>query len=366
MDLRWLIFLLLSPAAFGQQPIVNIAGIWEFTFKSFPSATVQIKQTAVQLWGEFMFSGATAPIPFTGTMSTLFNIGVNLRTPDANGGTISYSGGVAADGNLMSGTSTNGNWIAKRLAGFGAPTIIAVTNAASGAVGAVSPGEIISLFANAPTNPIGPAVGVGVQIDPSGKVATAAGGVRLRFLPIDVYAPLTYTGPGQINAVVPYEVAGLSAVDVQVEYLNRPSNTFRLSVAPTAPGIFTANGSGVGQGAILNDDGTANGPIRPQRRGGVAVLYMTGQGQTNPPGVSGRITTVSETSPLTPQPMARVEVRINGQSAPVLFSGEAPGLVSGVMQLNVQIPMTISPGRVPVQAFFSGVPSQEGVTVMVE
>jgi len=229
-----LLILLFCGCAVGQPPLISIAGIWDFTFRS-SSATVQIKQAGSQLSGEFLFAESTIPLPFTGTLSTLFNVSAELTVVNTNGSKTSYSGTVARDGNSMSGTSTNGNWVSRRLPGFGAPRILGVTNAASGKAGSVAPGQIISLFANAPTNPIGTETGVGTQVDASGKVATEAGRVRVRFLPTGVYAPLTYVGAGQINAVVPYEIAGLSATQVQIEYLGRTSNTFPLSVAPTVP-----------------------------------------------------------------------------------------------------------------------------------
>lgn len=138
----------------------------------------------------------------------------------------------------------------------------------------------------------------------------------MHFLPVDAYAPLTFVGAGQINAVVPYDVAGLSSVNVQVQYSGQASDAVDLQVAPTAPGIFTANGSGVGPGAIFNQDGmTVNGPSHPQSRGGYVTVFATGEGQTSPPGVSGAVTTVAVTPPLTPAPLAPVEALINGQPA---------------------------------------------------
>jgi uncharacterized protein (TIGR03437 family) len=184
-------------------------------------------------------------------------------------------------------------------------------------------------------------------------------------MPIDAYAPVTYASGGQINAVVPYEVAGLANATVQVQYLGQTSNAFAVQVAATAPSIFTVNGTGTGQGAILNHDGRLNGPTTQEPKGGIVVLFITGEGQTSPPGVSGKITTVSSTPPLTPKSTAAVSVLINGQQASVAFYGEAPDLVSGVMQVNVQIPTTISSGNVPIQVLVGGKSSQNGVTVAV-
>ena len=259
-----------------------------------------------------------------------------------------------------------GAWSATRLAGLG-PAVTGLQNAASGSTGAIAPGEIVSIFSNPDTNPIGPTAGVGLQIDQSGKVVTALGGVRVHFLPIDAYSPLIFVSAGQINAIVPYEVAGLTSVKVEVQYSGQTSDPVVLQVAPAGPGIFTANGSGVGPGAILNHDGvTLNGPGKPEPRGGIVVLFTTGEGQTTPPGVTGEVTSVAADPPITPAPRAAVEVQINGQPASVLFAGEAPGLVAGVLQVNVQIPTTISPGNVPIQVIVGGNPSQNGVTISVQ
>ena len=251
------------------------------------------------------------------------------------------------------------------------PFITGLRNGASGETGPIAPGEIISIFANS-NRPIGPTPGVGLQLDQNGKVATVLGGVRVRFFGINIYAPLIFVSGVQVNAVVPYEVAGLTSVSLQVEYLGAvsppfPSGTAPLQVAPTSPGIFTADGTGRGQGAILNHDGiTVNGPTHPEPRGGVVILFMTGEGQTTPTGVSGKVTTISSAPPLTPAPLAPVSVLINGQPAPIVFSGQAPGLVSGVLQLNVTIPDTVSPGNVPVQVVVGGRSTQSIVTVSIQ
>jgi uncharacterized protein (TIGR03437 family) len=381
-----LAFLLTTHIGLGQQPIPNVAGIWQFTVGKF-SATIQINQTGTGLVGQFTSVGNLTPA-FTSTIDpSLYPVadlilkwntsrtdipGINVPGINGLGVIYIYWGSIVAGGTAMQGgygpspSQSVGTWSATRLAGLG-PAIAGVRNAASGSTGAIAPGEIISIFANPDTNPIGPKSGAGLQLDQSGKVATSLGGVRVHFLQIDTYAPLTFVSAGQINAVVPYEVAGLTTVGVQVEYLGQASERLEFQVGPTAPAIFTANGSGVGPGAILNDDGiTINGPNKPEPRGGYVVLFVTGEGQITPPGISGKVTQVAATTPLTPAPLGSVEVRINGQSATVLFVGEAPDLVSGVLQLNVQIPVTISPGNVPIQVVIGGNASQNGVTVAVQ
>jgi uncharacterized protein (TIGR03437 family) len=140
-----------------------------------------------------------------------------------------------------------------------------------------------------------------------------------------------------------------------------------MNVATTAPGLFTFNSSGTGPGAILNSDLGVNAPTNPAARGDIVVIYMTGEGETSPGGVTGKVTTIaSPPAPLTPGPLLPVSVTIGGQPAAWTFAGEAPGFVSGVLQLNVKVPTNIAAGDQPIVVTIGGVPSQQGVTVSVK
>ena len=132
-----------------------------------------------------------------------------------------------------------------------------------------------------------------------------------------------------------------------------------VAVAPTAPGVFTADGSGRGQAAAVNQDGTQNGTANAAAAGSVLSLYATGEGQTLPAGVDGR----AAAAPL-PEPVAAVAVTIGGVAAEVRYAGGAPGLIAGVMQVNVVVPFGLS-GTAPVVLRVGGAASQGGVTVAV-
>jgi uncharacterized protein (TIGR03437 family) len=69
---------------------------------------------------------------------------------------------------------------------------------------------------------------------------------------------------------------------------------------------------------------------------------------------------------VTPAPLLAVAVLINGQPALYVYTGEAPGLVAGMMQLNVQIPASAPPGDLPITVSIGGNISQNGVTVSVQ
>jgi uncharacterized protein (TIGR03437 family) len=138
-------------------------------------------------------------------------------------------------------------------------------------------------------------------------------------------------------------------------------------VATTVPGLFTVNASGTGPGAILNSNSSPNSPANPAARGDVVVVYMTGEGATSPAGVTGKVTTIaSPPLPLTPAPLLPVSVTVGGQPTTWFFAGEAPGFVSGVMQLNLVVPTNIQVGEQPIVVTIGGNPSQSGVTVSVK
>jgi uncharacterized protein (TIGR03437 family) len=61
-----------------------------------------------------------------------------------------------------------------------------------------------------------------------------------------------------VSAIVPYAVGGRATTQVQLEYLGVRSNVVSMAVAAASPALFTANSSGSGPGAILNQDYSLN------------------------------------------------------------------------------------------------------------
>jgi uncharacterized protein (TIGR03437 family) len=179
-------------------------------------------------------------------------------------------------------------------------------------------------------------------------------------------APLIYVSGTQISAVVPYELAQFTTASVLVKYLGQSSNGISTNVATTMPGLFTLNASGTGPGAILNQNGSTNSPSAPASRGDTIVVYLTGEGQTSPAGVTGKVTTPSATPPLTPAPLLPIAILIGGQPANYSFAGEAPGFVSGVMQLNVVVPQAAGTGAQPITVQIGANKSQSDVTVSIQ
>jgi uncharacterized protein (TIGR03437 family) len=242
------------------------------------------------------------------------------------------------------------------------PPIKSVVNAASYIGRPVSPGEMVTIFGTV----IGPATPAYATTDlATGKLATTIGGVQVLFN--GTPAPMIYASSTQVSAVVPYEMAPVASPSVWISYLGQTSNAYPLTTATTAPGLFTQNASGSGSGAILNQDNSLNGPGNAAAKGSIVQMFMTGEGQTNPPSVTGAITTATLPPPqVTPVPLLPIKVWIAAQPALYVYAGEAPGLVAGMMQLNVQIPSTAPSGNLSITVSIGGNTSQNGVTVSVQ
>lgn len=202
-----------------------------------------------------------------------------------------------------------------------APTIASITNAASFAPGPIAPGELLSIF--------GSQLGSRVLFD-------------------GIAAPVLYVSPIQVSVVAPYGITGHASTTVQVDNGGILSNALTIRVVAASPAVFK---DASGQGAILNQDGGINSNSNPAVAGSVVSLYATGAGQTNPGGIDGQ--TIG--SDVLPVPLLPVTVQIGGIDAPVLYAGGAPGLISGLLQVNVRIPDNAPRGAaVPIVIFVGG------------
>lgn len=237
----------------------------------------------------------------------------------------------------------------------GGPAIAAIANSASYAMAAVAPGEIVTLFGSG----LGPATLTKGTTTVPGFVDTSVANTRVLF--DGIAAPLLYVSDRQTSAIVPYEVARSTRTSVQVEYQGVQSDILTANVVDSDPGLFSANASGTGPGAILNQDYTVNSESNPAAQGSVVILYATGEGQSDPPGVNGRIA-----GSVLPRPAAPVMVMVGGLPAQVLYAGGAPGIVAGGMQINVQLPAGVASGpAVPVTLQVGARASQNFVTVAI-
>jgi uncharacterized protein (TIGR03437 family) len=232
-------------------------------------------------------------------------------------------------------------------------SISAVTNGASNQVGSIAPGEVLVIYGSN----IGAASLTTYQLTGAGTVSTSLAGTSVYVN--GVPAPVLYTSPNQLSAIVPFSVSGSTA---QVFVLNQNQSTapVTLNVAPSATAVFTANGSGLGQAAAINQDNSVNGSAHPASSGQIVTLFITGAGPTNPPGQDG----LPAAAPL-PIPLLPVSVAIGGQSATIKYAGASQGTVAGITQVNAVVPGGLPAGNASVIVQVGSAASQGGVTVAV-
>jgi uncharacterized protein (TIGR03437 family) len=228
----------------------------------------------------------------------------------------------------------------------GVPTQASLGCVAGGASlrsrGGISPGQIVSLFGSK----LGPEVGRSAGLTSERKFPVELDGVKARVN--GVAAPLLYVQATQVNAVVPYEsVTPGETATFEVEYQGQVVRRSE-GVVFSSVELFSLDGSGKGQAAAFNEDGSLNSVSNPAAPGSIVVLYGTGIGVTSPSSVTGGIAGAPFARPIGP-----VVGIIGVQVAEVLYAGAAPGLVNGAAQFNLRIPIGVS-GKVQVDLRING------------
>jgi uncharacterized protein (TIGR03437 family) len=276
-------------------------------------------------------------------------IGVSVSPTGLALGT--YSGTIT----VMSASAINPLLIPVTLSVTSVPTpvIAGIGNAASGTAGALSPGENVTIYG---TN-IGPSPLVKGGLNSAGTAFdTTAGNTQVFF--DGVAAPVIYASSGQTSVMVPYGVAGRATTSIVLSYQGVKSTAVTFNVVATAPGIYTLNQSGTGPGAILNQDFQVNTSTNPAKVGSVVAVYMTGEGFTVG-NTDGTIATGLKS------PTATITATIGGVAAQVAYAGTSPGIVNGVIQVNVVVPAVAPGSSVPIVITAGGVNSQSGVTLAI-
>jgi uncharacterized protein (TIGR03437 family) len=207
-------------------------------------------------------------------------------------------------------------------------TAAAVVNAASYVSGAVSPGEIVTVFGS----------NFGTPSD-----------TRVMF--DGVSATLVYVTATQLAATVPYSVAGAQITTMLVRSNGVTSVPVTLNVTDSVPGIFTVDASGKGQGAALNENNSVNSVSNPAAASSAIALYGTGGGTLT-------------TDALPRLTLPRIAT-VGGIPATVEYAGIAPGLVQGVIQVNIRLAAGVTGPAVPVVVTI-GDKSSPPVTIAVQ
>ncbi|HEY7335907.1 MAG TPA: hypothetical protein VH639_13555 [Bryobacteraceae bacterium] len=238
-----------------------------------------------------------------------------------------------------------------------------VLNSGSYLGGGVAPGEIVTILGSN----MGPADVVKLQPTSDGRIPTSLAGARILFN--GEPAPLAQ----QSSAIVPYDVAGKSTVDVQVEYNGVQSAAVTVPVFDSRLGVFSYGPNGSGQAAIINEDGTINSSFNPAARGSVVSIYATGAGLPDPPGADDQITPGNP-----PVYKSTIYIRLESDGscdyspsflAEVLYYGGVANSVPGLVQINAKLPLDVPPGDA-VPLYFLTDPNsstvEQSVTIAIQ
>ena len=224
---------------------------------------------------------------------------------------------------------------------------------------ALAPGSIASFYGDnlAPKTAVSEA---------SAQLPFSLGGVSMTIGGAPV--PLFFVSPTQFNFQIPLFTLNDQASTTLSIRQGTSTNTVTVQLKPYSPALFTMNQGGTGQAATLIA-GTASlaapsgafSNSRPVKVGEYISIYATGLGDVSNRPAAGA---ASPTSPLS-YTVATPEVTIGGVSAPVIFSGLAPGFV-GLYQINVKVPDGVPTGaEVPTVLKIGGVPSN-AATIAVD
>jgi uncharacterized protein (TIGR03437 family) len=134
-------------------------------------------------------------------------------------------------------------------------------------------------------------------------------------------AEVVYKSATQINLIVPSALAGQQAAAVVVTADGQVSNSFKVTLLPNAPGIFTP-------GIVNFSGGQVNTVTNPVARGGIALVFLTG---------------------LTNQIPGQVTVNVGSELNLIPLYAGPQGTFPALNQVNVTIPATLPATPNPVR-----------------
>jgi uncharacterized protein (TIGR03437 family) len=229
------------------------------------------------------------------------------------------------------------------------PTVSAVTDAASfQANKPLSPGGFITIFGSNLATGTSEASALPLPNN-LGGTSVVVGGNSI---------PMFYASPGQLSAILPYDLPTNTTQQLIVVNGNALSSPMAITVAAADPGVFTSQNQGIAVDYPPTGASFLVSPASPAPRGSVIVIYCAGLGATNPSILAGTSAPLATTTNTT-------SVTVGGVNAIVEFSGVAPGF-TGLYQINAVVPTGGPTGsQVPLVITVAGI-SSVAVNIAVE
>jgi uncharacterized protein (TIGR03437 family) len=238
-------------------------------------------------------------------------------------------------------------------------TAASVVNAASTAAGPIAPGMVVDITGSNLGDPT-----FFRNCTSSVPVPTTCFGISV--LVNGTAAPVLYNSASEVTFQAPFNIGGSTATVQVTSNLSGSllhSAVVTVPVAPTAPGLFSANGTGSGTGYYFDEAGFGVEYSQAVQAGDTVVLFATGFGATNPTVATGTLGPNAVASAVAP-----VTMTINNQSVPATSAGLEPGNLSGAVVgydeviFTVPSSLTVPAGQLsatfPVVVTVGGVASQ--------
>jgi uncharacterized protein (TIGR03437 family) len=324
---RVLVFDNITAAGTDPHSIISIAGLVGGALNSPRSIFITPQNVPLVPADQIWIGDTSRALRFSGGYASLFTSGVNGTgfTPDA---VISEAGalGLAIDGYGALYVADDINRVVIHYIALAALNGASYITSRS----TLAPNTIVSLFSEGGT------FGAGTQTFSTLPLPTTMQAIQVQMNGTPL--PLYYVSPAQINLLIPNNAPTSGTADLQVVRTDNGQvlGDTTITMGTDAPGVFSADGSGKGQVAALNQDNTANSSSNPIARGSVLQIYGTGVGF-----ISGAPNNGSAVTGATPSPQTATAY-IGGIQCPVQYSGLAPGLV-GVWQINIQVSQNVVP-----------------------
>jgi uncharacterized protein (TIGR03437 family) len=242
----------------------NVIVSGETDSKSFP--TRALFQTSFSSRSGFVagLDSSLSHLLFSTYVGDVRPFNAQVAVPDGSGNILMVGSTLTAAEGLFFGGDPGGSYtvanlvIANKIALPPAPAarLDTVVNFAGRQAGALAPGEAIEA--------IGSGFGAEAQLLIDGSAV-----------------PLVSGTANNLVAVMPDGAKTSGAFQVQVSTGGMLSNPVFLPAGPASPGIYSVDGTGYGQGYILNSDGTLNSSTNPVAPGSAITIFATGAGQFN-------------------------------------------------------------------------------------
>lgn len=309
-------------------------------------------------------------------------------TPMNSGAVTSYFPNGDPPGSLapLGNGAWQGSWMPHNLAGGTAAAGIIASSTTAGVYGSAAVTGTISANAALPSITAGGAVSAaslaqGAPLAPGGFISIFGSNLAQGSNPVTTYPyppqlggtqvllggeplPLEYAGPGQINAVIPYDVPVNSTLQLVVTQNGVSSMPETVLIGPAQPSVFTQDQSGTGAGAVVAIQASGaevlNTPSAAAGAGDVLAIYCTGLGAVSPPVLAGSAAPASTLS----RTVNPVTVTIGGVPAAVSFAGLAPGF-AGLYQVNVTVPAGVTASAAVPLIVSEGGSASPAVTVAI-